>query len=268
MADFTINYLQAGTLDDSDRFLISATNGVLYRVTGNDLKNYVINSISPEMHRNVYRGKHLGTSITAAQQTAISAGTFDDLFIGDYWVINDNVYAIADMDYWYGHGSTNFDKHHLVMIPAANLYDAKMNVTDTTAGAYVGSSMHTGGLNTARTQISTDFGNNLLTHSEFLENATTEGVATDGVWIDSTVDLMSETMLYGQRIRSTSVCSANSKSQLAIFKLKPNFLGRSSIWLRDVVSATSFASLYGFGGAYSYSASSSRGVRPVFAVGV
>ena len=39
-------------------------------------------------HNSIFRGKNLGTSITSEQWSAISSGTFDDLFIGDYWVIN------------------------------------------------------------------------------------------------------------------------------------------------------------------------------------
>lgn len=36
-------------------------------------------------HNSIYRGKNLGTSVTSAQWAAIKAGTFDDMFIGDYW---------------------------------------------------------------------------------------------------------------------------------------------------------------------------------------
>lgn len=36
-------------------------------------------------HNSIFRGKNLGSTITDAQYTAISTGTFDDLFVGDYW---------------------------------------------------------------------------------------------------------------------------------------------------------------------------------------
>lgn len=58
--------------------------------------------VSDIQHRNVYRGKNLGTAITEAQQAAIHNATFDDLFIGDYWTINGHKYVIADMNYWKG----------------------------------------------------------------------------------------------------------------------------------------------------------------------
>ena len=38
-------------------------------------------------HNSIYRGKNLGSSVTQEQWNAIEAGTFDDLYIGDYWVI-------------------------------------------------------------------------------------------------------------------------------------------------------------------------------------
>ena len=36
-------------------------------------------------HNSIYRGKNLGAYVTDEQWDAIKAGTFDDLFIGDYW---------------------------------------------------------------------------------------------------------------------------------------------------------------------------------------
>ena len=36
----------------------------------------------------IYRGKNLGTSVTAEQWDSIESGAFDNMFIGDYWTIN------------------------------------------------------------------------------------------------------------------------------------------------------------------------------------
>jgi len=35
-------------------------------------------------HNSIYRGISLGTSVTTAQWNAIAAGTFEDMYIGDY----------------------------------------------------------------------------------------------------------------------------------------------------------------------------------------
>lgn len=227
------------------------------------------------MHRNIFRGKNLGTTITAAQKAAISTGTFDDLYIGDYWVIGGVTYRIADMDYWYNCGDTAFTKHHLVIVPDTSMYNSVMNDTNTTAGGYVGSKMYTEGLTQAKTTIQTAFGELLLTHRDYLVNAVTSGWPSAGAWFDSTVELMNEIMVYGSHIYTpgstgplTPIRYTINKQQLAIFALNPKMINnRNTIWLRDVVSSVLFANVAYGGFASSYYASLSYGVRPVFAIG-
>ena len=55
------------------------------------------------VHNSIYRGKPLGSTVTAAQYAEIAAGTFKDLYIGDYWTIGGVNYRIAAFDY-YGYG--------------------------------------------------------------------------------------------------------------------------------------------------------------------
>lgn len=52
---------------------------------------------NPYMHRNIFRGKSLGESITAEQLEVIRDGSFRDLYVGDYWEINGTKYRIADI---------------------------------------------------------------------------------------------------------------------------------------------------------------------------
>lgn len=226
-------------------------------------------------HRNIYRGKNLGTAITAAQKAAISSGTFDDLFVGDYWTLGEKVYRIADMDYWYNCGDTAFTKHHLVMVPDASMYDAKMNDTNTTEGGYVGSKMYTEGLDDAKSTIQAAFGDMLQTHRKILINAVTDGHPSGHAWYDSTVELMNEIMVYGCHVYApagngelTSVQYTIDKQQLALFQLNPRMANiRHTYWLRDVVSSAAFAIVNTYGNADNANASSSRGVRPAFAIG-
>lgn len=154
------------------------------------------------MRRNIYRGKNLGTSVTPAQKTAITTGTFEDMYVGDYWVINGVIWRIADINYWYNCGDTSFTKNHLVMVPDSPLYATKMNETDITTGGYVGSKMYTEGLNQAKTTIQTAFRDLLLTHREILINAVTNGYPSGGAWLNSTVELMNEIMVYGSYINT------------------------------------------------------------------
>lgn len=273
MAKIT-DYTAATRFNSGDVLIKDGTAGTK-KITAENAAIEFAGLISSTNHRNVYRGKSLGTSITSEQLAAIKAGTFDNLFIGDYWTINGHAYEIADMDYWYNTGDTNFVSHHLVMIPRSSLYNAQMNESNTTEGGYVGSLMYTENLETAKTQILADFGDNLLTHREYLINAVTDGYPSAGAWYDSSVELMNEIMVYGSLIRSarnsgTSVPNTYTcdKQQLAIFALAPKRLNiRVTQWLRDVVSATSFAIVGACGDAGYGSASYSSGVRPVFPIG-
>lgn len=225
--------------------------------------------ISAINHRNVYRGKNLGSSVTAAQKAAIQAGTFDDLFIGDYWVINGVTWVIADMDYFYDCGDTAFTKHHLVIVPNSPLYNAQMNESTVTTGGYVGSKMYTENLNSAKATISAAFGDMVLSHRECLTNAVTDGHPSAFGWFDSTVELMNEIMVYGTHIFTPAINNDTvAKQQLALFALNPRAINnRTAIWLRDVVSAAFFAFVYAFADASAGDASLSFGVRPEFCIG-
>ena len=231
--------------------------------------------VSVENHRNTYRGKNLGSSVSAAQKTAIQNGTFDDLYVGDYWTINGVVYRIADMDYWYNCGDTSFTKHHLVMVPDNALYNAQMNETNITTGGYVGSKMYTENLNQAKTTISAAFGDMLLTHRELLVNAVSDGHPSAGAWLNSNVELMNEIMVYGCHVYAPMSNGVTipynytiDKQQLALFSLNPKMVNRRyTYWLRDVVSSAYFANVSYSGVATYYGASTSFGVRPVFPVG-
>ena len=228
-------------------------------------------------HNTIYRGKYLGSSVTEAQWNAISAGTFDDLYVGDYWTIGGVNWRIAAFDYYYNTGDTVFTKHHAVIVPDSVLYTHVMNDTNITTGAYVGSKMYTEGLEQAKTTINNAFGSShVLSHRIYLSNATSDGKASAGAWADSTVDLMCEHMVYGNGVFSpvsdgTTVPNNYrvEKSQLPLFQHEPSRIcNRTTWWLRDVVSAYYFAGVSYNGNAAYVDASYSYGVRPAFCIGV
>lgn len=221
------------------------------------------------------RFKYLGTSVTSEQWAAIQNGTFDGLFLGDYWTINGVDYIIAAFDYWYNTGDTACTKHHVVVIPRGQLYTYKFNPTNTTKGGYVGSDLYKNGLTQAKTTFNTAFGSaHILSHREHLVNAVTNGKPTGSDWCDSTVDLMNENMVYGGRQFSPmpdgtdpwNTCRNYTigKSQLPLFHLAPWLIcNRNRYWLRDVVSAAGFANA-GVGNVAARTAADvACGVRPV-----
>lgn len=235
-------------------------------------------------HNAIYRGKSLGSTVTTAQYAAIKAGTFDDLYIGDYWTIGGVNYCIAAFDYYLNSGDTNCTTHHVVIVPDTCLYNAQMHNTssggwesgaaNTTAGGYVGSDLYKSNLEQAKTTIKSAFSGHVLKHRIYLTNAVANGRASGGAWCDSEVDLMCEQMVYGSGIFSPVSDGSNvpanyrvEKSQLPLFQHEPSRIcNRNNWWLRDVITASLFAFVPANGNADYYGASSSYGVRPAFCI--
>lgn len=235
-------------------------------------------------HNAIYRGESLGSTVTTAQYAAIKAGTFDDLYIGDYWTIGGVNYRIAAFDYYLNSGDTNCTTHHVVIVPDTCLDNAQMHntssggwesgATNTTAGGYVGSDMYKSNLEQAKTTIKNAFSGHVLKHRIYLTNAVANGRASGGAWRDSEVDLMCEQMVYGSGIFSPVSDGSNvptnyrvEKSQLPLFQHEPSRIcNRNNWWLRDVITASYFAAVGGYGYAAYYDASLSYGVRPAFCI--
>lgn len=224
-------------------------------------------------HNCIYRGKNLGTSVTAEQYAAISSGKFTDLYIGDYWVINGVTYRIAAFDYYYNCGDTNFTKHHAVIVPDTSLYKAQMNTSNVTTGGYTGSAMYKSNLAQAKTTIKAAFGSaHVLTKRELLTNAVNGNTPSGWAWFDSDVELMNEVQAYGSVAwgahdgNGYNVASGDGQFPLFMFD-RTKLHNREDYWLRDVSSATSFSIVNYSGLATSYNASLSYGVRPAFCIG-
>lgn len=224
-------------------------------------------------HNCIYRGKNLGTSVTAEQYAAISSGKFTDLYIGDYWVINGVTYRIAAFDYYYNCGDTNFTKHHVVIVPDTSLYKAQMNTSNVTTGGYTGSAMYKSNLAQAKTTIKAAFGStHVLTKRELLTNAVNGNTPSGWAWFDSDVELMNEVQAYGSVAwgahdgNGYNVASGDGQFPLFMFD-RTKLHNREDYWLRDVASATSFSYVRTGGSASSLYASNSVGVRPAFCIG-
>ena len=228
-------------------------------------------------HNSIFRGKNLGTSVTAAQWAAIQAGTFDDMYIGDYWVINGITYRIVAFDYYYLTGDTAFTDHHVVIVPDESMYSYVMNDSNVTTGAYYGSKMKTSGLSAALTTVIAAFGSShVLEHRQYFANAVSNGRHSAGAWYNTKIDLMTEENVYGGKVFESvsdgSTVPANytiDKSQFPLFALAPWMISfkRYWYWLRNVVSASGFARVDDYGYANCAGASYSGGVRPAFCIG-
>lgn len=267
---------QINELVSGNKLLVGTTDGNK-AIAAEDALFAMLDGFAPvELRRVLFRGKNLGTALTAVQKAAIKDGSFKGMFLGDYWSIGGRIWRIVDMDYWYNCGDTAFTSHHLVIMPDEALYNAQMNTTNVTTGGYVGSEMYKNNLANAKTIVNAAFQGSVLTHREYLCNAVANGRPSGGAWFDSSIELPNEPMMYGHfHFSPTSDGSTvptiytPSKTQLALFMVCPRFIiDRSHAqWLRDVVSSAAFANVNGHGHANYNNASNSRGVRPVFPVG-
>ena len=267
---------QVNALVSGNKLLVGTTEGNK-AIAAEDALFAMLDSFAPvELRRVLFRGKNLGTALTAVQKAAIKDGSFKGMFLGDYWSIGGRIWRIVDMDYWYNCGDTAFTSHHLVIMPDEALYNAQMNTTNITTGGYVGSEMYKKNLANAKTIVNAAFQGSVLTHREHLCNAVANGKQSGGAWFDSSIELPSEIMMYGH-IHFGNASDGNtipniytpSKTQLALFMVCPRFITDRSHaqWLRDVVSSASCAIVSGYGDTSYYYASDSIGVRPVFPVG-
>ena len=267
---------QINELVSGNKLLVGTTDGNK-AIAAEDALFAMLDGFAPvELRRVLFRGKNLGTALTAVQKAAIKDGSFKGMFLGDYWSIGGRIWRIVDMDYWYNCGDTAFTSHHLVIMPDEALYNAQMNTTNVTTGGYVGSEMYKSNLANAKTIVNAAFQGSVLTHREYLCNAVANGRPSGGAWFDSSIELPNESMMYGHPHFSPTSDGSTvpsiytiSKTQLALFMVCPKFIVNRSYnqWLRDVVSSAAFAYVYSYGGADYYYASNSGGVRPVFPVG-
>lgn len=261
-------------LDSSNVVLLDGNGGTKTMKTDNLIIALAESSPKIEHHINIFGGRNLGSTVTAAQLNAINDGTFKGLLVGDYWEIGGVKYRIVDMDYWWNCGDTACTTHHVVIMPDTSLYAAVMNDTNTTEGGYVNSKMRTENLEQAKTTIKAAFGeNNILVHRDNFVNAVTNGKPSGSSWHDSDIELPSEVMMYGCKHFGAnsdgSTIPTNytvDKSQLALFRLKQIDIvdSRANKWLRDVISDVDFCYVNKTGLPAFYGASHIFGVCPYF----
>ena len=267
---------QINELVSGNKLLVGTTDGNK-AIAAEDALFAMLDGFAPvELRRVLFRGKNLGTALTAVQKAAIKDGSFKGMFLGDYWSIGGRIWRIVDMDYWYNCGDTAFTSHHLVIMPDEALYNAQMNTTNVTTGGYVGSEMYKSNLANAKTIVNAAFQGSVLTHREYLCNAVANGRPSGGAWFDSSIELPNESMMYGHPHFSPTSDGSTvpaiytiSKTQLALFMVCPRFIVNRAYnqWLRDVVSSAAFARVTNGGNTHCTNASNSYGVRPVFPVG-
>lgn len=254
---------------------------VMYFITdgdsGSDIEEEFHNA---GIHNSRYRGKFLGNSVTSEQYTRISDGTFKDMYIGDYWTINNVNWRIAAFDYYLNTGDTLCTTHHVTIVPDTVLYNACMeSSTGVSTKPYINQSMYTSGLNEAKSIINTAFGSeHILSHRQALCNTVSSThYETGQTWVDSTVILMTEQNLVGTSVLGNHVSVGNTKKetldyiQFPLFRYNPSLISTGGWWwLRNYAFSSNntgvFSMVSNTGCLRECGAHTEIGVRPSFSI--
>ena len=236
---------------------------------------------SAAAHNSVYRGKNLGSALTAEQSAAIRNGSFDDIYPGDYWERGYPAYSWTDLegtvheeaalqgsvrwtvmglDYFYANlPHLKMLDHHAViwchMNVAAYGTDAhKMNASRTTEGGYAGSDLFTKYIPQWEAMLKATWGDeHLARYSMRLCNAVTEG--KESGWADFTdriCDLLTLEMI-GAYSGNKEIEHINPLP-LSLF-YKNIFSGDGALaYLQNAADSTNFYAMTNTLGLRSYSA--------------
>lgn len=242
-------------------------------------------------HNSIFRGKDItGKYASGELYTQIANGTFDDLYVGDYFItaINGTNYTcrIAGFDSCWNDGDSALQTHHIVIVCdetfSRNVYMESSNITSNGyAKSYmnintIGSDSSGNGVLTSgwNQKLYATFGSHLCKLREILCNSASSGTPNGWAWVDVYAALLGELEVYGGPVwgktaNGTGYNVGVAKKQLPLFGLAPQYInpGRYWYWLRDVVSSSSFAYVSHNGYANDSNASlssSSGGLRPRF----
>ena len=254
-----------------------------------------------EAHNAMWGGRDITAAFNAGTvSTNISNGTFKDIFPGDYitkqitipqvladdgttvlfaggtYTVN---WVVADCDYWINKGDNPaITAHHVVIVPQAPIFAARMNGTNTTEGGYAGSEMYKNIIPACATGIVNAFGSShILTFRDLVTNTVDNNVASRGycgwtgasapweVWASVQCNLMTEHMVTGApHYSSSGIDDEITTRQMSAFRLSEKLINYNCQWwwLRNVVSSAYFARVYGDGHTSADFAAASIGVRP------
>lgn len=295
------------TINDSDLLLLETAEGTR-SILFSDIKKLFDSEPRPfadnaAAHNGIFRGKDLTDLGIEEICSRISSGSFEDLYIGDYFDIiistsytqNEKVRCIlAGFDIYWNNGDTAFTRHHAVIVPK-NCFNKKtsMNATSTVEGGFVGSYIWETILPIYKDALQSTLGNHILMHRTLLTTTTDanlnsnaiagfKGASSGWAWTDTYLSLLSEIQVYGSNILSSSFYDIGCDNlQLPLFALDPTAKvcgvntatdengdgSRQWYWLRNVVSSVNFAGVNNYGFSGHYFAAGSGGVRPLFCIG-
>jgi len=235
----------------------------------------------------VYRGKDLGT-ITSANidsfvaEHEIAEGKFTDLYLGDYFVIQDGTYnaawMIAGFDLYYGYKKSDTDKidyHSIIAIPRGpGVTTGRMHSSNSTAGGIANSEINTT-LQSIGQTLRSVLGNHEVDQQAYYSNAVDpndHGPTGINTGVMSYPALMNIFECYNC---STSFdigvwAGGFCKKLLPVFNfVSPGAFGSGEFWFENAWTDTKFACTRwnGFGLTSANASDTTKWIRPKIAIG-
>lgn len=182
-------------------------------------------------HNGGFRGKNLGTTFTAEQKAAIAAGTFDDIYVGDYWTFGGNVWRVVDIDTFVGTGSPKTQEHHVVIMP-----DEPLTESDWSNSNFKFSNIYTSVI----PELVSDF---VAVTGDYLINQAYKNIRTSD-WIQSKMMVPCLSNFFGICENRDSTISPDSRAlmqeQFALFRYERKYIASQStgnVWTTDYNSS-------------------------------
>lgn len=281
-------YPKISSLENDQTFLVDGGGAGTSQIEAEKAYLALVETVDADpavVHRNIYRGKNLGTKLTDEQLAAIRDGSFEDLYVGDYWtdpinkdILNEPIeWVIADINYWTYENSSGSDRiympNHLAIIPKRELYLSQYNDTASNSGGYVGSYLERLGRAEAVDKVFEFFRKENLNIHEFLgSNAFSQDKGVTGVsYLREYFEIPTEDMIFGNSkvdvLGLNTALDSKFGVQAALFRLNPKMISSGFYWLRNISSLTYSLIVYRYQNSVNAQVVTvNAGVRPMFAL--
>ena len=158
-------------------------------------------TLSGPSHNAYYRGENLGTTVTAEQLNAIKSGSFADLFIGDYWVLNGVKWTIAQFDRYYvnyaNYNNPAARKHHVTVVNETPIGTIEFNTNDWSTGGFVSSNVRTAAIESVTPIVTAAFGDNITPVGLYEWTGLNASGTLTGEWKTETIIVPSSAQVAG-----------------------------------------------------------------------
>ena len=245
-----------------------------------DVEKKINNLISADEINNRYLNNKIEDISASNVESWITKYIYSDsdrfnnsIACGTKFTINDGIYnaqwVVVGADTELGKGDIKLVKPHLSLIPVTNLGKSKMNDSDITYGAYVGSKMNRQTIPAIVEALQKVLGRHLLARRvKLANNIDSNGKSNASAYYTVYANLLCERQVWDKSEFEYFYDIGDDTTALPGFKnYKDKIYGSSSFWLRSVFYKDSFVDGYSNGDVSVDDAACSYGVRPLITIG-